>query len=237
MVVMPVYDRSPATDIEILHQWDGGCSWIAHPDEEGARASHAVAADDGVWVIDPVDAPDLDALLNELDEVAGVAVLCSHHARDAGAIATRHDVAVHIPHWMDRVADRVAAPIERYETTVGDSGFEITRVEPLSMWQEAIAYREADGTLIVPDLLGTGPGYTVGDERLGVVLSHRLFPPRETLGGLEPDRILFGHGEGVFDDASSALADALAGARKRFPRAIVTEFGTNVRLLTAAMND
>lgn len=56
---MPVYKRSPATDIEILHQWDGGCSWLAHPDEEGSRASHAVTADDGVWVIDPVDAPDL----------------------------------------------------------------------------------------------------------------------------------------------------------------------------------
>lgn len=84
---------------------------------------------------------------------------------------------------------------------------------------------------------GLEPGYTVGDERLGVMLSHRLFPPRETLGGLEPDRILLGHGGGVFDDASSALADSLAGARKRFPRALVTQLGTNVRLLTAAVND
>lgn len=233
---MPVYERSPATDIEI-HRWNGGCSWLAHPDEEGARASHAVTADDGVWVIDPVDAPGLDALLDDLDEVAGVAVLCSHHARDAGAIANRHDVAVHIPQWMDRVADRVDAPIERYESTFGESGFRITCVEPFSMWQEAIAHREADGTLIIPDLLGTGPGYTVAGERLGVVLSHRLFPPRETLGGLEPDRILLGHGGGVFDDASSALADALVGARKRFPRALVTQLGASIRLLTAAMND
>lgn len=234
---MPVYERSPATDIEVLHRWDGGCSWLAHPNEEGARASHAVTADDGVWVIDPVDAPGMDAVLDDLGEVVGVAVLCSHHARDAGTIANRYDVSVHVPQWMERVADRVDARIERYESTFGESGFRITRIEPLSMWQEAIAYRESDGTLMIPDLLGTGPGYTVAGERLGVVLSHRLWPPRKTLSGLEPDRILLGHGEGVFDDASLALADALAGARKRFPRAIVTQFRTNIRLLTAAIND
>lgn len=220
----------------MLNSWNEGRSWLAHPDETGVRVSHAVTADDGVWVIDPIDAPGVDALLEELGEVAGVAVLCSHHARDAGAIANRHDVAVHAPQWMNRVADRVGAPIERYESTFGESDFQITRVEPLSLWQEAIAYREADGTLIIPDLLGTGPGYTVGDERLGVVLSHRLFPPRELLGEVEPERILLGHGAGVFHDASAALADALAGARKRFPRAVVSHLGTNIRLLTAAMN-
>ncbi|RQG96546.1 MBL fold metallo-hydrolase [Natrarchaeobius chitinivorans] len=234
---MPVYDRSPSDELHEIDRWEDGFGWFAHPDETGRRASHAVRADDGVWVIDPVDAPGLDERLADLGPVVGVAVLCSHHARDAGAVASRHDVPVFVPRWMDRVEERTGAPVERFETTLGDSGFRIMRFEPLSMWQEAVAYREDDGTLIVPDLLGTGPGYTAGDERVGIVLSHRLFPPRDALGDLEPERILFGHGEGILEDADEALRDALAGSRRRFPRALATQLGTNLRLLLAATGD
>lgn len=234
---MPVYDRSPVSALHVIDQWNDGFGWLAHPDEDGARASHAIKSDDGVWVIDPIDAPGLDDRLTELGDVAGVAVLCSYHARDAGRIARRHDVSVHVPDWMNRVADRVDAPVTEYESTLGDSGFEIRRAEPLSMWQEAIAYRADDRTLIVPDLLGSGPGYTVGDERIGIVLSHRLVPPRDLLADVNPDRVLFGHGKGVFEDANAALDDVLAGARIRFPRALLTQLGTNLRLLVAAMKD
>jgi hypothetical protein len=234
---MPVYDRSPASDIEVVDRWPDGVGWLAHPDEEGRRASHAVRAADGVWVLDPVDAPGVDDLLADLGEVAGVAVLSSYHARDAGAVAARHDAAVHVPRWLDRVAGRVDAPVERFEDTFGESGFRVHRFEPLGMWQEAVAHRERDGTLYVPDLLGTGPGYTVGDERVGVVLSHRLVPPRGTLGDLDPERLLFGHGEGVLEDAGAALTHCLDGARHRFPRALVGQFGTNLRLLLGAMRE
>lgn len=231
---MTVYERSSTGALHVIDRWSDGVGWLAHPDETGARASHAVIADDGVWVLDPLDAPGLDELLAEYGAVAGVAVLSSYHARDAGAVAARHDVAVHVPEWMDRVAARVDAPVERYAESFGASGFRVTRFDPLRLWREAVAYRPADGTLVVPDLLGTGPGYTVGDERVGVALSHRLVPPRDALGGLDPERILFGHGEGVLDDASAALADALDGARRRLPRAVVEHLGTNVRLLAGA---
>jgi len=234
---MVVYERSSATEIRTIDQWENGFGWLAHPEEDGARASHAIDSEDGVWVIDPVDAPGIDEHLRELGEVAGVVVLCSHHARDADAIANRHDVSVYVPRWMNRVAERIDAPIERFETAFGRSGFDIYRFEPLSLWQEAIAYRESDGTLVVPDLLGSGPGYTVGSERVGVVLSHRLAPPKETLGDLQPERLLFGHGDGVFEGASEALDTALSGARRRLPRALVTQFGTNLRLFIAAMAD
>lgn len=234
---MPAYHRSSATDIQIIDRWDNGFGWLAHPGEEGKRASHAISAEDSVWVIDPVDTPGLDGYLEELGEVTGVTVLSSYHTRDAEIIASRHNVPVYIPQWMNRVADRVDVPIEQYGTTFGNSGFDVYRFEPLSLWQEAIVYRESDGTLIIPDLIGSGPGYTVGKERIGLVLSHRLTPPRDRLGNLEPERILFGHGEGVFEDATTALSTALSGARKRFPRALVTQLGTNLRLLVAAMKD
>lgn len=246
---MPVFDRSDASGLHVIDEWRDGFGWLAHPDEDGERASHAVRAAPGtdgddergespdVWVLDPVDAPGLDDRLAELGEVAGVAVLCSHHARDAGAVASRHDVAVHVPEWMERVEERVDAPVERFERSFGDSGFELYRFEPLGIWQEAIAYRETDSTLYVPDLLGTSPGYALSDERVGLVLPYRLFPPREQLGDLDPERILLGHGEGVFEDASAALDDALADTRKRFPRALYEQFGTNLRLFVGAMRD
>ncbi|WP_277553525.1 hypothetical protein [Halobaculum limi] len=233
---MTVYERARAGDLHVVDRWEDGVGWLAHPTEQGARASHAVRGDDGVWLIDPLDAPGLDDLLDSYGPVAGVAVLSSYHARDAGVLADRHDVAVHVPRWMDRVDERVAAPVERFDGSFGASGFHVQRFEPLGLWREAIGYRPDDGTLVVPDLLGSGPGYTVGDERVGVVLSHRMFPPRR-LAQLAPDRILFGHGEGVFTDASAALSDALDGARRRFPRALVEQFGTNLRLLTAAMRE
>ncbi|MFC7098178.1 hypothetical protein [Halobaculum marinum] len=233
---MDVYVRAGDDDPQFIDQWDDGFGWFAHPDEEGARAGHAVRGDDGVWLVDPLDAPGLDDRITDLGEVVGVVVLSSYHARDAGVLAERHGVAVHLPAWMDRVSDRVDAPVERFTGSFGDPPFRVRRFEPLSMWREAVAFRESDGTLVVPDLLGTGPGYAVGDERVGVVLSHRLWPPRR-LAGLDPARILFGHGEGVFDGASAALTDALDGARRRFPRALARHFRTNVRLMAAATRE
>lgn len=234
---MPAYERSEASGYREVDRWSGGVGWIAHPDEEGERASHALVGESGVWVIDPVDAPGVDDLIAEFGEVAGVAVLSSYHARDAGALARRHDVAVHVPPWMDRIQTLVDAPIRREGPVLGPLGFETTRVEPLGLYGEAVAYRERDGTLYVPDLLSSGSGYPVGDERVGVMLGSRPFPPREVFDGMEPDRILFGHGEGVFEDATAALEEALNGARRRFPRAVAANFATNLRLFWAAMLD
>ena len=234
---MPSYERAPATGYREIDRWSGGVGWLAHPDEAGERASHAVVGDDGAWVIDPVDAPGIDDLLAEFGEVAGVAVLSSHHARDAGRVATRHGVAVHVPRWVDRVAERVGAPVEPFDTRLGATGFEFTAVEPLSLYRGAVAYRERDGTLYVPDLLSSGSAYPVGDERVGVMLGLRPFPPRDVFAAMEPERILFGHGEGVFEGAAGALDEALDGARVRFPRALVRNLGTNLRLFAAAMRD
>jgi hypothetical protein len=206
-------------DLREIDRWDGGVGWIAYPDERMQRASHALAVDGDVWVVDPVDAPGLDDLLAELGDIVGVAVCLDRHKRDAGPVANRHDVPVYVPEWMDGVASAVDAPIERFGAELGDSGYRVRRVRDASLppWQEAALY--TDDTLLVPEAVGTASFFRAGSERLGIHPMLRPIPPRRALGDLTPDRVLVGHGEGVFEDATEALRDALDGARRRLPAA------------------
>jgi len=215
---MPVYDRSAPDDPHVA-EFDGGIEWLAHPDETGRRASHLLDGPGGPWLLDPLDVPGLDARIDAFGDLAGVAVLSNYHARDAAAIAARHEVAVTVPPWLDRAADRLDTPLER-ATTLGESGLGLTRYSPLPGYDESIAYHDSNRTLYVPDALGTAPFYTVGAERLACYGILRLRPPRVLFAPFDPDRILVGHGTGVFDDATAALRDALDGARRRFPAAL-----------------
>lgn len=229
-----MYHREESKAYLEIDRWERGVGWIAHPEEDGLRTSHAIVGEDGgVWVIDPLDAPGVDELLGEFGEVAGVAVLSNYHARDAGVVAARHDVPVYLPQWLDRVAARVKAPIERYAQTLGTSGFVVHRCTPLPGWQEGVAYRQSDGTLYAPDVLGTGSDWTVGEERIALFLLARLFPP-DVLEQFSSERILIGHGEGVFEDAALALEKSLAGARRRFPAAARSSSIEQLRALVGA---
>jgi len=231
---VPIYDRGEATDPRIVDRFGAGVGWIAHPDERGQRTSHAIRGEDGgVWLFDPLDAPGVDDLFADLGAVVGVAVLSNWHTRDAGVFADRYDVPVFLPKWMDRVPANVDAPVERYGREPGESGFVVDRVDPLPGWREGIAYRESDGTLYTPDLLSTR--WTVGDERVTLTLPCRLVPPREILDNLEPNRILVGHGEGIDEDATGALADTLDGARRRLPRALLEQGPALAAGIAAAM--
>ncbi|ODR81918.1 hypothetical protein BG842_26330 [Haladaptatus sp. W1] len=235
---MPMYNRDDADGIRVVDRWDDGIGWLAHPEEDGRRASHAIRGPDGdVWLFDPLDAPGVDELVAELGEVAGVAVFSNWHARNAGSFARRHDVPVHLPRWMDRIAERVDAPVQRYGHEVGTSGFHVRRCSPLPGWDEAIAYRKSDDTLYVADVLGTAPLFTVGEERLGVYLLRRPFPPRSHFADVQPERIIVGHGEGVFESATEALSDALDNARWRFPTAVAESGGAQLRALFGALRD
>lgn len=213
----PVYERSPSETYREIDRWEHGVGWLAHPEEDGRRASHAVATDDGVWVFDPVDAPGVDDLLGEFGPVAGVAVLADYHVRDAAAVARRHDVPVTVPDHLDRPAGM----LDRVERVSGSvAGFELVPLRPLFAWRECAAYRERDGTLYVPDYLSTHDAFTVGDERLGLASLSRLAPTSEPFLSRSPERVVVGHGEGVHADAAAALAETFTGARRRFPRAL-----------------
>lgn len=230
---MPIFDRTESKNHQVIDRWNGGVGWIAHPDEDSRRASHAVVGDNGgVWLIDPLDTPDLDVLLGEVgEEVVGIAILSELHIRDAGILADRYGVPVFVPEEMDGIEERVEAPIERCSETLGGSGFRIHRFD-----YDTIAYRDSDRTLYVPDLLGTVSFYTVGDERIGLYLLARISPP-EDLNDFVPDRILVGHGAGILTDAPAALEDALRGARRRFPRALLTNGLKQMRATHTAMKE
>jgi hypothetical protein len=206
-------------ELRVIDRFDGGVGWLAFPDETMQRASHALAVDGAVWVVDPVDAPGVDDLLAEYGEVAGVVVGLDRHLRDCDAVADRHDVPVYVPNWMSGVAEEFDAPVERFGRELADTGYRAIRVRDSSLppWQEVALYGEEAGTLVVPESVGTCSYFRTDEERLGVHPMLRLFPPTKALGGLEPDRILVGHGEGVFESAAEALRDALRNSRKRTP--------------------
>ena len=213
--------KGGAADLRTIDRWDGGVGWIAYPDEEMQRASHALTADGDVWVLDPVDAPGLDDLLSEFGEVVGVVVCVDRHERDAAAVANRHDAPVYVPDWMTGVASGLDAPTERFGRELADSGYRAITVRDSAIppWQEVALYDEASGTLVVPESVGTASVFRAADERLGVHPMLRLTPPVRALGDLSPERILVGHGEGVMDDATAALRKALDGSVARAPSA------------------
>ncbi len=214
-----------ATEFREIDRFDGGVGWIAHPDETMQRASHALAFDGDVWVIDPVDAAGIDELLAEFGEVAGVVVTLDRHKRDAATVANRHDVSVYLPSFFEGVAEDLDAPTVRFGPELADTGLETTVLKNTRFWQEVALYDPDHGTLVVPESIGTAEYFCTREERLGVHPMLRALPPRD-LERFAPERILVGHGEGVSTAATSALRDAIRCSRRRLPQL----YARNLRL-------
>jgi hypothetical protein len=205
---VPRKQTGPATDYEVIDHFEEGIGWIAHPEEGMRRASHALAVDGDVYLIDPVSIPDLTEVVESLGTVAGVVLLLDRHARDATSIARQFEVPIHLPARVDIDPD---IEIRRHDRRFADTGYEIIETVDWPGWREASLF---DGeTLVVPEAVGTAPFFTVGEEPLGVQPVLRLTPP-SALRGLEPQRILVGHGAGVHENAAHALDRALSTARR-----------------------
>ena len=230
---MPAKASGPGV-FEPVDEFEGGVGWIAHPDETMQRTGHALVDDGDVWLVDPVDAGGLDDHLNRLGTVRGVVVLFNYHRRDAAAIARRHGVSMLLPAEMHALDETdIDAPVDHFDGQLGRTDYRLREVARSRLWQEWALF---DGeTLVVAESLGTAGYFRAPGERLGVSLLRRLTPPRSTLGKLAPDRILCGHGEGVFTDASGALSAALKNARRTAPHMYVRNATTLARNLAAAM--
>ena len=203
----------PPTHARKIDEWNGGFGWIAHPEEEMLRASHALATDEGVWLIDPVDVPDLDDWLAEFGEVAGVVALVGRHTRDAAEVANRYDVPVYLPEPLSSARKELDARVELFDDELPGTGYRAITLLDTPVWTEVALYDDESATLLVPESVGTAEFFRAPGERLGVHPARRLVPPTP-LRGFVPERILVGHGEGITEDASGALREALSGSRR-----------------------
>jgi hypothetical protein len=180
-----------------------GFGWIAPERPQLQLASHALLAEGGVWVVDPIEGEGVEERIRALGEPAGVIQLLDRHTRDCAALARRLGVPQHVVPFVD------VRP------------FEAIPLVQRGHWREAALWWPERGVLVCADALGTVPHYfALSGEPLGVHPLLRLTPPRR-LADLEPEHVLCGHGEGVHEHAAGAVHEALAHARRRLPRLLV----------------
>ena len=129
------------------------------------RASHALAHEGRVWLIDPFDDPDALTVAASLGEPAGVLQLLDRHNRDSKAIAARLDV-----------------PLVRLPTRAPDTPFEVIPVIDRMGWKEIALWWEEERALVVAEAVGTAPAFALG-RRVGVHPLLRLLPPRPSSRG------------------------------------------------------
>ena len=180
-----------------VDEWEGGFGWAQ--DEFMRRTSHALLVAGRVWLIDPVDTPELEERVRALGDPAGVLQLLDRHQRGCAVWAQRLGVA-HLRAWE----------------SVGAAPFEVLPVRERPWWREVALWEPSSRTLVCADAFGTVPYFCAPGERVGLHPLVRPFPPR-ALGRVAPKRILCGHGAGVHDDATVALQEALRTARRRLP--------------------
>jgi hypothetical protein len=188
--------------IRFCDEFDGGFGWLV-AGEFMERCSHALVVDGRVWVVDPVDGPDVEERITGAGRPAGVIQLLDRHNRDCRAVADR----LGVPHHLLPTGSIPAAP------------FEFIRLRDVRKGREVGLWWPGPRVLVCADALGTAPYFLAPGERLGVHPLLRITPPRRQLGRVQPEIVLCGHGEGVLSEAGPALREALSTARRRIPAA------------------
>lgn len=183
-----------------------GLTWVvAEPME---RAFHALSDDGRVWLVDPLDGPEIEDAV-ALGEPAGVLQLLDRHDRDCAAIAAR----LGVPHL--KVPDSVPG-----------SPFEAIPAVRVPRWRETALWWPARRALIVAEVLAANPMHTGGGQRVGMHLFLRPWPPG-ALRGYRPEHLLLGHGHGVHgSEAAEDLEVAYARARRDLPHVLLRLPGT-----------
>jgi hypothetical protein len=177
-----------------------GFSWISPEPSFMQRCSHAIVAGAKVWLIDPVIEDGVLERARELGEPAGVVQLLDRHRRDCA-----------------RAAELLGVPLFEVPDTAPDGApFEVLPVLRRRRWHEVALWVPEHRALVCAEALGTAQYYRAPSERLAVHPMLRLTPPRSLLA-VEPAHIFVGHGEGVHEDASAALQDAVKHARRQAP--------------------
>lgn len=186
--------------MRFVDELDFAVGWIAPEPRFMQRASHAVAVDGRVWLIDPVDDDEALERARSLGDPAAVVQLLDRHGRDCAHVAGR----LGVPHHVVPGLAPAGAP------------FRVIPVLQRKRWHEVALWFPDLRTLVCADALGTAPYYRARSERLAVSPLLRLTPPHGLLA-VEPAHVLVGHGAGVHEDAANAVREALTKARRRIP--------------------
>jgi hypothetical protein len=177
-----------------------GLTWVVQEPME--RAFHALLDDGRVWLVDPLDGPEIEDAV-ALGEPAGVLQLLDRHNRDCAEIAAR----LGVPHL--RVPDAVPG-----------SPFEAIAAVRVPRWRETALWWPAKKGLVVAEVLAANPMHTGGQQRVGMHLFLRPWPP-SSLRGYKPEHLLLGHGRSVHGpEAAVAVESAYARARQDLPRVL-----------------
>jgi len=201
---------------EFINEWENGFSWIARPNEKMKRTSHAFV-DNGVWLVDPLDAENLDQKIEEYGEVFGIILLLDRHKRDTETLSDRYNCPVYVPGWMNVSLD---AEVKHVEDRIPRTECEMHTTVESRMGNEACLYHEISETLIVADAVGTVDHFLARGERLGMNPVYRLSPP-EKLRDFEPKRVLCGHGKGISTDAAQTLQNTVENGRRKIISAYI----------------
>lgn len=185
---------------------DFGFGWLDQ-DDPLRRTSHALVAEGGVWLVDPVAWPEAEVRSRELGRPLGVLQLLDRHERDCVETAAR----LGVPHHVVPTARIEGAP------------FDFLRVARSRFWRESALWWPIPRVLIVADALGTVGYFRAPGEPIGVHPLLRLRPP-SALRRVFPEHVLTGHGAGVHADAAHALHRALRTSRRRLPAALWSAF-------------
>ncbi|MBK5231954.1 MAG: hypothetical protein JJE13_03085 [Thermoleophilia bacterium] len=182
---------------------DIGLTWVQ--DEPMARASHALASDGNVWIVDPVDNPEVMERVAALGTPVAVLQLLDRHSRDCEKVAKRLDIPL------------VVLPDE-----MKSSPFQSIDVVNNRFWKEKALWWQAEQALIISEAVGTNKMAKPGDAGAGVHIMLRAKPPRQALGTYLPQHLLVGHGDPIHGPrATTALQEAMDRSRRDLPGAIL----------------
>ena len=201
-------------DVSFSSGPDDMVTWVASDPGFMQRASHALVADGATWLVDPVDHPDVRALLGSLPAVAGVLQLLDRHGRDCAPMA----------------ADLGVPLIQVPRHDVPGAPFEVIVVRDGRGWHESALWWPARSALVVAEAIGTPPYFrSRPDQVIGPHPMMRVSPPR-MLRGFPARHVLMGHGDPVHADDAGALVDAaIDHARGSTPRWLVSLATGSVR--------
>lgn len=187
--------------------------WIWHAHDCSVKTdlfSTAIAARDGVYLVDPIPLADADlAALVQNSHISAIIVTNANHQREALDYSDRFSVPV-LGHPETLAAIKPTRSNDIH-TVISKAEFEVIEIEGVVAGEIAL-YHRAMGALIVGDaLINLEPyGFTFLPRKYCLDQNQMRCSLRKLLS-LSIDRILFGHGPPILSGASARLRQLLEG--------------------------